>query len=143
MGCEYIVYQCHWGTEYSMQFNAMQQTMAHACVNAGADLVVGHHPHVVQGIDYIGDVPVVYSLGNLCFGGTIELDERGFDAILARVLIKFDGVNPKTEIRIIPIRTSSSASDGMNDFRPVPAEETDALRILKYVQNDSGREVPK
>lgn len=143
VGCEYIIYQCHWGNEYDPHFNATQQTMAHLCVEAGADLVIGHHPHIVQGIDYIGDVPIIYSLGNLCFGGTIDLDKRAYDAILARVTIIFGGDHPETEIRIIPIRTSSRASEGINDFRPVPAEGSDAERILKNVQNDSAIDVPR
>ena len=142
-GCEYIVYQCHWGNEYDPHFNAIQQTMAHICVNAGADLVIGHHPHVVQGMDYIDGTPVIYSLGNLCFGGTIELDSRGLDAILARVQVTFGPEKPETKIRIIPIRTSSRAAEGINDFRPVPAESHDAARILKDVQNDSGIEIPR
>ena len=143
MGCEFIVYQCHWGTEYDPHFNALQQTMAHACVRAGANLVIGHHPHVVQGMDYIGDVPVIYSLGNLCFGGTIDLDERGFEAILVRAEITFGEGKPETSVRIIPIWTSSKAAEGINDFCPVPAEGIDAVRIRYYVQRDSGVKVPK
>ena len=143
MGCEFIIYQCHWGTEYDPHFNALQQTMAHACVYAGANLVIGHHPHVVQGIDYIGDVPVIYSLGNLCFGGTIELDERGYDAILLRAEITFRDDKPDVGIRIIPILTSSHYPERINDFRPVPAEGMDYIRILYYVQRDSSIRVPK
>ena len=143
MGCEFIVYQCHWGTEYDPHFNSLQQTMAHTCVYEGADLVIGHHPHVVQGIDYIGNVPVIYSLGNLCFGGTIDLDERGYEAILLRAEITFGDDKPNVSLRIIPILTSSSFTEKINDFRPVPAEGIDAVRILYNVQHDSGVRVPK
>ena len=141
-GCEFVVYQCHWGKEYDPHFNATQQMMAHACVIAGADMVIGHHPHVVQGIDYIENVPIIYSLGNLCFGGTIDLDGRAYDAMLIRAEITFTGISSEVNFRIIPIRTSSRASEGVNDFRPVPAEDYDAERILQYVQSDSGVELP-
>ena len=141
IGCECIIYQCHWGKEYSTHFNAIQQSMAHACIRAGADLVIGHHPHVVQGIDYIGGTPVVYSLGNLCFGGTIQLS--GYDAALARVVIKFGDGRPEVSIRMIPILTSSMADQNKNDFHPVPASGDDADRILQIIQSDSGVDVPK
>ncbi len=141
MGCECIIYQCHWGREYSPHFNAVQQSMAHACVRAGADLVIGHHPHVIQGIDYIQGVPVIYSLGNLCFGGTIPLSD--FDGILVRAEISFGDSRPKVAIRIIPIMTSSRAEEKINDFHPVPAAGADASRILRRVQDDSGVQLPR
>ena len=115
--------------------------MAHACVRAGADLVIGHHPHVVQGIDYIEGVPVVYSLGNLCFGGTIPLS--GYDAILVRAEFAFgEQEKPKISLRVIPILTSSRAAENINDFHPVPAEGMDFVRISYLVQSDSGRPLP-
>ena len=94
-------------------------------------------------MDYIGDVPVIYSLGNLCFGGTIDLDERGFEAILVRAEITFGEGKPETSVHIIPIWTSSRATEGINDFCPVPAGGIDAVRIRYYVQRDSGVKVPK
>lgn len=141
MGCECIIYQCHWGLEYSEHFNALQQAMAHACVRAGADLVIGHHPHVVQGMDYIEGVPVVYSLGNLCFGGTIMLS--GYDAALARVIFSFDETEkPEISIKMIPILTSSRANEYINDYHPVAATGEDYRRIYSQIQNDSGFLLP-
>jgi len=57
----------HWGLEYELVHDPMQEKMATAWIEAGADAVVGHHPHVVQDIVRIGGVPVFYSLGNLLF----------------------------------------------------------------------------
>lgn len=139
-GCEFIVYQCHWGKEYEPHRSALQEAMARACVRAGADLVVGHHPHVVQGIDVIKGVPVIYSLGNLCFGGTISLS--GYDAILARVRIVFGKGKPRVSVTPVPILTSSRADEGVNDYCPVVAEGADAERILRKVQKDSGILIP-
>ena len=135
MGCELIVYQCHWGTEYDPNHNAQQEAMARACVRSGADLVIGHHPHIVQGIEYYEGVPIVYSLGNLVFGGTISL--KDYDAMLLQALITFDGESPRVEVRPVPIRTSSAADAKVNDFHPVPAEGEQYTAIMNRIQSDS------
>lgn len=57
----------HWGTEYKIKNDRTQKTIAKRLVAAGADMIVGHHPHVVQNIDLIDGVPVFYSLGNYVF----------------------------------------------------------------------------
>mgnify|MGYP003318289570 CR=1 FL=1 len=103
-GCEAVIYSCHWGTEYSPLHNEKQIEMASACASAGVDIVIGTHPHVVQGVDRIGDTVVLWSLGNLCFGGTKELSV--YDATLASLGLVFDedgykGVN----LTMIPILT--------------------------------------
>ncbi len=131
-GCEVVIYQCHWGKEYSAHRSILQEAMARACVRAGADLVIGHHPHVVQGVEYVEGIPVVYSLGNLCFGGTIDLTT--YEAMLARVEIRF-GEKPALSLRLIPILTSSTP--GVNDFRPMPADGDAADGIRNQVLMDS------
>lgn len=136
-GAEYVIYQCHWGTEYAENHNVLQETMARACRRAGADLVIGHHPHVVQGLDRIDGMPVVYSLGNLCFGGTVKLTT--YDALLVQAVFSPDSADHPLTLRLIPILTTSSAGKKVNDYRPVPAAEADALRILKKVQRDTPR----
>lgn len=140
MGCDYIVYQCHWGTEYDPNHNAMQEAMARTCVREGASLIIGHHPHIVQGIDFIENIPVVYSLGNLCFGGTINL--TGYDAMLCRASVFFGSGKPETKIELIPIKTSSRCSENVNDFRPVPAEGGEMEAIRAKVQADTGFLLP-
>lgn len=140
MGCDYIICQCHWGTEYDPNHNAMQEAMARTCVREGANLVIGHHPHVVQGIDFIENVPVIYSLGNLCFGGTIN--QSGYDAIIAQAFISFGSGKPETQIELIPIKTSSRYPENVNDFRPVPAEGSEKAIIMMKVQADTGFLLP-
>ncbi len=135
-GAEYIIYQCHWGIEYSPNHSVLQEAMARSCARAGADLVIGHHPHVVQGIDYIGDMPVVYSLGNLVFGGTVNL--KNWDGLLVQAVF-YPEENEKRSpgLRLIPIMTSSSAAERINDCRPVRAGQEAWLRILQSVQADT------
>jgi poly-gamma-glutamate synthesis protein (capsule biosynthesis protein) len=62
-----VVVNIHWGVEYEHRFNQTQQEMAHLLVDSGADMVIGHHPHVVQGLEIYKDSPIFYSLGNFVF----------------------------------------------------------------------------
>ncbi len=57
----------HWGKEYELSANAAQRTLAHAIIDAGADAIIGHHPHVVQDIEVYRNAPIFYSLGNFVF----------------------------------------------------------------------------
>jgi poly-gamma-glutamate synthesis protein (capsule biosynthesis protein) len=66
---DYIVVNLHWGTENARTPDESQRTFAHALIDAGADAVIGHHPHVLQGIERYGNGVIVYSLGNFVFGG--------------------------------------------------------------------------
>lgn len=136
-GCQVVVYNCHWGQEYSKKHSDLQKEMANAAVQAGADIVVGAHPHVVQGVDRIGHAPVIWSLGNLMFGGTIEMTT--FDAALARVTLLFDAKKAYRGCRVemIPILTSSRADEGINDYHPVLAQGAHRTRIMKDIQQDS------
>ena len=59
----------HWGTERATSPDRAQVAFAHALIDAGADAVVGHHPHVLQGIERYGRGVIAYSLGNFVFGG--------------------------------------------------------------------------
>lgn len=62
-----ITVSFHFGDEYQTIHNALQERMAHIAIDAGADLVIGHHPHVVQDIEQYKDKWIVYSLGNFVF----------------------------------------------------------------------------
>ncbi len=69
-GCFTIVYM-HWGTERAEKPNEVQTALGRQLIDAGADLVTGAHPHVLQGIEYYKGKPIVYSLGNFIFGSSI------------------------------------------------------------------------
>lgn len=69
---DYVVACVHWGIEGKNDFEAEQRRMAEDYVKAGADAVIGGHPHRLQGVEFIEDTPVAYSLGNFWFStGTI------------------------------------------------------------------------
>lgn len=69
--CDYVVVMVHWGVEKDTAPQEYQRTMGRQYIEAGADLVIGSHPHVLQGIEYFDGKPVVYSLGNFVFGSSI------------------------------------------------------------------------
>jgi hypothetical protein len=63
-----VVQSCHWGVSSSTEVTAYQRQIAHAAIAAGVDIIIGHHPHVIQGVEIISGKPVFYSLGNFVFG---------------------------------------------------------------------------
>lgn len=69
--CDYVVVYVHWGIERAEHPEEYQRTMGKQYIDAGADLVVGSHPHVLQGIEYYKGKPIIYSLGNFVFGSSI------------------------------------------------------------------------
>ena len=113
----------------------MEEKIANLALKSGASLVIGHHPHVVQGIGWIDGMPVVYSLGNLSFGGTIRLS--GYDGLLVQAFFFPEREENRIQLKLIPILTSSSAARKTNDYQPCPAAGDDALRILEKVQKDT------
>ena len=108
--------------------------MAHAAIDAGANLVIGHHPHVPQGLEAYGYGLIFYSLGNFVFGG--NLHPSTFDALAAQITLYYrQGTLAASQVRLIPVITSGIIP--ANDFRPVPAAGVDKARILSTVNADS------
>ena len=141
MGCQIVIASFHWGSEYREDFTAEQRSIGRAALKAGADIVVGHHPHIVQGIEQYGDSYILYSVGNLVFGGNVDPDDR--DAYAARLTFTVyeDRCDPP-ELTIVPLRLT--ALDKGTDYRPVLAEGEEAerivLRILRRSSNMDGFE---
>ena len=69
---DHVIVFVHWGIERNETPEEYQRTLAQGYIDAGADLIVGCHPHVLQGFEYYNGVPIVYSLGNYLFGGRID-----------------------------------------------------------------------
>jgi len=126
--------------EYEERHNELQTLMARMAIDAGADLVIGHHPHVVQGIEEYEGGLIFYSLGNLVFGGNLELST--FDGLVAQVTLDFEGEELlETAVRLIPVITSGERP--ANDFRPVIAQGEDKARILDTIRADSEKAYPE
>ena len=83
MECDYLIAYVHWGTEDSDQFEDYQHEQAEELLRSGADIIIGGHPHVLQGLEYIDDKPVIYSMGDFWFNhetkynGLLELKING------------------------------------------------------------------
>ncbi len=134
-GCTYVIYQCHWGDENDLRHGKLQEAMARACERAGADLVIGHHPAAVQGIDYLNGMPVVYSLGKLIPCSAVRMKTYG--TLLVQAEFSVDDPEQPARLKLIPVLYSSSAADKTNDFRPVLASGADKTAVLKAVQSDT------
>ncbi len=133
-GCDVIIYSCHWGKEYSPTHNQSQIRMADYALKYGSDIVVGTHPHCVQGVEARRGGVVLYSLGNLVFGGTHDMTT--FDALVAQATLHFEnGRYEGVTIRLLPVITSGDRP--RNNFQPEWAEGEDYERIMKLIQDDS------
>ena len=85
-----VIVILHMGTEYEAQANQQQRAVAHAAAEAGAALVIGHHPHVLQDVEVYQGTPIVYSLGNFVFD--MDVIERTRDTAILRAVLAHDGV---------------------------------------------------
>ncbi|MES2931056.1 MAG: CapA family protein [Patescibacteria group bacterium] len=65
--CDVLIVSFHWGIEYEKTHNARQEALAHSAIDNGADMIIGHHPHVMQDVEVYNGKPIVYSLGNFIF----------------------------------------------------------------------------
>lgn len=133
-GCDVIVYACHFGKEYDRNHNQLQTTMAHRAIDLGANIVIGHHTHVVQGIEGYNGGVIFYGLGNFVFGGNLDLTE--FDGLVVQTNLLFQN-NQYQGVQVTLHPVLSTGAMPANDFRPIPAVGEDRVRILQKVQNDS------
>ncbi len=78
---DFVIVYAHWGSENTNTYEAAQTELATVYADAGADLIIGDHPHVLQGITYIGEIPVIYSLGNYWFSSK-TLDNCLVEAVI-------------------------------------------------------------
>lgn len=119
-GAEIVICSFHWGIEGSYRPNGSQKNYAHAAIDAGADIVFGHHPHVLQPIEQYGNGVIYYSLGNFSFGGNRNPTDKDTAIIQQTVIRELDGTVHLGETN--PIPCSLTSTDGRNDYRPIPYE---------------------
>lgn len=134
-GVDLIIACCHWGIEREFYPTEFQQKFGRECIDWGADLVLGHHPHVLQGVEEYQGKYIVYSLANFCFGANRNPKDK--DTMIVQQTFTFvDGQRQEeTEFRMIPCYITSDLT--RNDYRPTPAEGDDALRIIGRVNEYS------
>ena len=136
-GAQLIVVIFHWGNETETVPDSNQTTLGRIAIDEGADLVCGHHPHVLQGIETYKDRNIIYSLGNFCFGGNSSPSDMDTMIYQQTFTIDADGVKKDNVTNIIPCSISSAAYDGYNNYQPTPAEGDEATRILGKINERS------
>lgn len=108
---DYVIAYVHWGIEREETPNEVQKSIAHRLVDAGADLVVGAHPHVLQGIEYYQGVPIAYSLGNFVFGSSIP----------STALLQADVDDEGIRLRLIPGTSAAGYTRKLDDAEKIAA----------------------
>lgn len=122
------IVEFHWGIEREYTHNKTQEIIAHAAVDAGADIVVGAHPHVLQDMEYYKNVPIFYSLGNFCFGANKNPKDK--DSVIVNATFTKNGIK---DMKVIPCKISST--DSKNDYKPtIVTDEGSILRIMKKLK---------
>lgn len=128
------IFSFHWGEERDYTQNQNQEQVARYAIDSGADLVLGHHPHVLQGIEEYNNKYIVYSLANFVFGGNKNPKDK--DTMIVQVTFNYENnelVN--TDINIIP--ASISSADEYNNYQPIALEGERKEKVLKKVLNSS------
>ncbi|MBP5265255.1 MAG: CapA family protein [Lachnospiraceae bacterium] len=121
-----VIAVVHWGTEGNAMYGQDQINLANAFIHSGADVIIGGHPHCLQGIEFVGDVPIYYSLGNYWFSSTSNMP-TAYDTGLAEVTIHSDG---KTDLRFIPCHFEFGVTSLVTDTN-------DSRALYDYVESIS------
>lgn len=134
-GADVVIVIFHWGIERDAAPNSHQTMLARLAIDEGADLVCGHHPHVLQGIEVYKGKNIVYSLGNFCFGGNSNPSDKDTMIFQQTFTITKDGLKEDNVTNIIPCSLSSEKN--RNNYQPTPATGDEANRILRKIQERS------
>jgi poly-gamma-glutamate synthesis protein (capsule biosynthesis protein) len=114
---DFVLVSLHWGEEHRGLPRDSDRVRARSLLDAGADAVIGHHPHVLQGAEFYKGKPIVYSLGNFVFD---MISSRTYES--AAAVFVFGPAGPQ-EVRFVPLRIDTES------FAPAPAEGADARKI--------------
>jgi poly-gamma-glutamate synthesis protein (capsule biosynthesis protein) len=102
--CEYTIVFAHWGVEYETTPSKSQRELAHLFVDAGVDLIIGAHPHVVQLLEIYNNVAIFYSLGNFIF------DQHWRPEVRRGVMVSVEFGEWETSFTLIPVNTYLNAT---------------------------------
>ena len=133
-----VVINFHWGNENQNYPIDAQKQLAHFAIDNGADIVLGHHPHVIQGVEQYKNRIIAYSLGNFCFGG--NTNPRDKTTFIFQSDLKFTD-NKLTSIGVRVIPCSISSVEYKNDYCPTPMQgeaKTNLLSRLNKLSPNSG-----
>ncbi len=143
-GVHLVLACCHWGIERDNYPEDYQKELGRKCIDWGADLVIGHHPHVLQGIDQYQGKYIIYSLGNFCFGANRNPADK--DTMIYQQTFTFspkeaeDGqvtytLSEESEARVIPCSISSVTF--RNNYQPTPLTGDEGQRVIGRINEYS------
>jgi poly-gamma-glutamate capsule biosynthesis protein CapA/YwtB (metallophosphatase superfamily) len=133
-GADLVIASFHWGTERENYPDDVQKELAHAAIDAGADLVLGHHPHVLQGIETYHGKQIVYSLGNFCFGGNNNPSDK--DTMIYQQTFHINnGTVSSDPYETIPCSISSTSD--YNDYQPTVLTGSEKERVQERIDKYS------
>jgi poly-gamma-glutamate synthesis protein (capsule biosynthesis protein) len=135
-GADLVFAFIHWGTETVHNCDESQKEMGRWCIDKGYDLVLGSHPHVLQGIECYNGKYIVYSLGNFCFGGNRNPKEKE-TMIFQQTFTFVDGIlqDDSSAIRAIPCWISSTTEK--NDYCPTVLTGDAAATLIGHLNEYS------
>ena len=129
-----IVLSFHWGIEGSHTQSEIQTYLAHYAIDNGVNLVLGHHPHVLQGIELYNNSYIVYSLANFAFGGNKNPTDK--DTMIFNINYTFKNNElDNTTIKVYP--TSVSSVTYINDYRPTILTDSEYDRVMNKIYEKS------
>ncbi|HJA34617.1 MAG TPA: CapA family protein [Candidatus Mediterraneibacter merdigallinarum] len=134
-GAQVVIVSFHWGMEKENYPNDNQKSLAHSAIDNGADLVLGHHPHVLQGIEKYKGKNIVYSLGNFCFGGNSNPSDKDTMIFQQTFTIENGQLVEDDVTNIIPCSVSSVS--GYNNYQPTPLEGSEKDRVMQKIEEFS------
>lgn len=139
-GMNAVIFCFHGGSEYNAAHNKYQENYARIATGAGCDLVIMHHPHVLQGITVMNSRYICYSLGNFVFGGNCKV--RALQTMAVRAELTFDDAGKLlgTQLFLYPMHVSDDSA--VNHYQPKLVYGDEAAAVMKLVQADSTFTLP-
>ena len=134
-GAQIVIVSFHWGLERENYPTENQVNLAHSAIDNGADLVLGHHPHVLEGIEVYNGKNIVYSLGNFCFGGNSNPSDKDTMIFQQTFTVGNGELTADNVTNIIPCSVSSES--GYNNYQPTPLEGDEAERVRGRIEEYS------
>lgn len=136
-GAQIILVHYHWGSERHYVPDPSQKSLARFTIDSGADLILGHHPHVVQGIEEYKGKFIVYSLGNFMFGGNRNPSDKDTFVFQQTFHLKNGVLDDTKEISVVPFSISSVSS--RNDYQPTLLTGSERNRVKQKIIDGSNK----
>lgn len=134
-----VIVCLHWGEEYE-PVTAYQKRYARQIIDAGAELIIGHHPHMLQGIEQYKGKYICYSLGNFAFAGNVATRRESLETMLVRPRFSKGERHPMcTGLTIVPCFSTSHADLSVNNYRPRPVFGAEAQQVMEKLQKLSSQ----